>query len=282
MQTSEETLALASGSCRDSAWLLVEVCAQPGSGRALRVGISDSAEAGREAAGGPGRPRRGFHRPARVGRGLPARRGWVGLDPTSGLFAGEGHIPLAATPSAESAAPVSGLVSRESRWSSCTRCRSRGFTKTRASPGRTPTRSGTTSWRSATGLDEELVAGDVRLTMGGEPTFVSIDDMDGEEWNTAAMGPNKQPARRRPSSAGCAKPWRRAACCTSVRASGIPGESLPRWAFTCYWRDRRRAAVDGIRRSLGRSCTVPARWGTRRPSGSPKPWPSGSLLARSS
>ncbi|MBL8223544.1 MAG: transglutaminase family protein, partial [Bryobacterales bacterium] len=41
-------------------------------------------------------------------------------------------------------------------------------------------------------IDEEIRAGDIRLTMGGEPTFVSIDDMDGEEWNTAALGPNKR------------------------------------------------------------------------------------------
>ncbi len=41
-------------------------------------------------------------------------------------------------------------------------------------------------------VDRRLVAGDVRLTMGGEPTFVSIDDMDGEEWNTTADGSAKR------------------------------------------------------------------------------------------
>ena len=60
----------------------------------------------------------------------------------------------------------------------------------------------------------------MRLTMGGEPTFVSIDDMDGEEWNTAAMGPNKLRL-----AANCwiafATNSRPADCCTSVRASGI-------------------------------------------------------------
>jgi uncharacterized protein (DUF2126 family) len=33
---------------------------------------------------------------------------------------------------------------------------------------------------------------DVRLTQGGEPTFVSVDDMEGPEWNYTALSPKKR------------------------------------------------------------------------------------------
>ena len=114
--------------------------------------------------------------------------GWIGLDPTSGLLAGEGHIPLAATPDPQSAAPVTGAVDE---------CEVEfGHEMTRAAHLRIAARdqavhrrsNGGRSTRSATHVDDELSAGDVRLTMGGEPTFVSIDDMDGAEWNFTALG----------------------------------------------------------------------------------------------
>ena len=71
-------------------------------------------------------------------------------------------------------------------------------------------------------IDGELVAGDVRLTMGGEPTFVSMDDMDGDEWNTEAMGPNKRRLAGESAACGCATSLRPALCCTSGKANGIP------------------------------------------------------------
>ncbi|MFO0002838.1 MAG: transglutaminase family protein, partial [bacterium] len=117
--------------------------------------------------------------------------GWVGLDPTSGLFTGEGHIPLAATPAPQSAAPISGAVDP---------CEvsfdvSMQVTRVHEDPRVTLPYSEETWERIHTcGLevDRRLLEQDVRLTMGGEPTFVSIDDMEGAEWNSAAVGPRKQ------------------------------------------------------------------------------------------
>ena len=85
-------------------------------------------------------------------------------------------------------------------------------------------------------MDAELTAGDVRLTMGGEPTFVSIDDMDGDEWNTAAIGPDQAAAGRRPAQARCATRFAPGGLLHFGQGKWYPGESLPRWAFTCYWR----------------------------------------------
>ena len=196
--------------------------AAPRAGRALRLRLSDSAEARREAARRPGRAR------ARTSPiCTPGPRCICPAPAGSASIRRPGCSPARDTsrwprrPSPESAAPVSGLVSPSARSSSTTRCRSRAFTRIRASPSPTPTSSGSASSRSATASTRELAAGDVRLTMGGEPTFVSIDDMDGEEWNTAAMGPAKRRLAGALLHAAARRVRARAACCTSGRASGI-------------------------------------------------------------
>ena len=89
--------------------------------------------------------------------------------------------------------------------------------------------------RLGASIDSELERSDVRLTMGGEPTFVAMDDPDGEEWNTAAVGPNKRRIaaelyhrlRDRYAPQGLAH---------FGQGKWYPGEALPRWSLNCFWR----------------------------------------------
>ncbi len=160
--------------------------------------------------------------------------GWVGMDPTSGLLAAEGHLPLACTPSPPSAAPISGGVEPvETEFDF-----SMKVTRVAEAPRVTRPYSDE-AWerlnRLGEAVDERLVKGDVRLTMGGEPTFVSIDDRDGAEWNTGAVGK----AKRRLSGEMLRRLWRQFApggCLHYGQGKWYPGESLPRWSYTCYWR----------------------------------------------
>ena len=117
--------------------------------------------------------------------------GWIGLDPTSGLLAGEGHLPLACTPDPSSAAPITGAVDP---------CEVEfGFemsVRRIVEQPRVTKPYDEAEWQeiltAGHAIDARLQAGDVRLTVGGEPTFVSIDDRDEPEWNTAAVGPTKR------------------------------------------------------------------------------------------
>jgi uncharacterized protein (DUF2126 family)/transglutaminase-like putative cysteine protease len=234
VQSPEQTLQKASGSCRDSAWLLVQLLRHLGLAARFVSGYLIQLTPDMKSLDGPSGPERDFtdlHAWCEVY--LPGA-GWIGLDPTSGLLAGEGHIPLACTPEPIAAAPVTGAVEKAEVEFQHHMKVERIWEAPRVTKPYTESQ-----WAEIEKLghqiDAQLLSGDVRLTMGGEPTFVSIDDPDGPEWNTTAMGPDK---RRLAIDVYNRLKQKYAPQGLSHFGQGkwYPGEQLPRWSLNCFWR----------------------------------------------
>ena len=234
VQTPDETLEKHLGSCRDSAWLLVQILRRLGLAARFVSGYLVQLVADLKPVDGPSGPTADFTDLHAWTEVYVPGAGWIGMDPTSGLFAGEGHIPLACTPEPSSAAAITGLVDPCETTFEYTNIVRRVHEDPRVTLPYSPSQ-----WASIDALghhvDDVLVAGDVRLTMGGEPTFVSIDDMESPQWTTAADGPEKrvlagETARR------LAKRFARGGVLHYGQGKWYPGEPLPRWQIAVLWR----------------------------------------------
>ena len=226
VQSPEETLAKRRGSCRDSAWLLIHVFRKLGIAARFISGYLVQLAEEQE-----GQDTVDLH--AWVEVYLPGA-GWLGLDPTSGLLAAEGHIPLAAVPDPAMAAPITGATAP---------CKSEAiFSLSVRRLDDTPPQE-EKYWPAINALgkqvERQLQAMDAKLWMGGEPTFVAMGNRDDPQWQSEAEGTEKRILADR-----LARRLKERLTIGGVLQHGqgkwYPGESLPRWQITCFFRQDRK------------------------------------------
>jgi len=234
VQSPDETLDKALGSCRDSAWLLVQVLRRLGLAARFVSGYLVQLRADQAPLDGPSGPAADFTDLHAWAETYIPGAGWIGLDPTSGLLAGEGHLPLVCSPQPSSAAPITGTTEP------CEVSFEHSNTVRRlVEPPRVTLPYSEEQWTHIDALGDEvdkaLAAGDVRLTIGGEPTFVAADDMEAAEWTTAADGSDKR-ARANALAWRLLDRFGPGGIIHHGQGKWYPGEPLPRWQITLLWR----------------------------------------------
>jgi uncharacterized protein (DUF2126 family)/transglutaminase-like putative cysteine protease len=234
VQSPDHTLSMALGSCRDSAWLLVSVLRQLGLAARFVSGYLVQLTSDEKSIDGPSGPTEDFTDLHAWTEVFIPGAGWIGLDPTSGLFAGEGHIPLSATPHPSGSAPITGATAPTNVSFSF----SNTVTRIHEDP-RVTLPYDEAQWAAVEELglyvDGLLEAGDVRLTMGGEPTYVSVVDQASPQWNTAADGPEKRELAMALTQR-LKERWAPLGVVHHGQGKWYPGEPLPRWQAQITWR----------------------------------------------
>lgn len=235
VQSCETTLERSNGSCRDTAWLLVQILRHLGLAARFVSGYLVQLTPDEKVLDGPNGPDEDFtdlHAWCEVY--LPGA-GWVGLDATSGLFAGEGHIPLAATPEPASAAPLTGFSDPAEVTFGFGNVVERILETPRVTKPFTANQ-----FQEVLALGDQvetaLQTGDVRLTMGGEPTFVSETDMESDQWNEAADGEDKRRLGYDLAERLLAD-FAPGGFIYQGQGKWYPGEPIPRWQYAIYWRN---------------------------------------------
>ncbi|MBS0017528.1 MAG: transglutaminase family protein [Arthrospira sp. SH-MAG29] len=252
IQTCEETLKTQIGSCRDTAWLMVQILRHYGLAARFVSGYLIQLKPDVPPLDGPPGPEADnadLHAWAEVY--IPGA-GWIGLDPTSGFLAAEGHIPLVCTADPQAASPVQGTAEPCGSNLEFAVTVSRYENQPRTSQPYTASQWETID-RLGEAVEDKLQSLGVGLTMGGEPTFVSIDDFESPQWQVQALGEEKRRLAGQLLHRLESKFSKGGGLLHYGMGKWYPGEILPRWALGCYWREdgqpiwhnRAFMAVDG-------------------------------------